>query len=443
MTTYNEILEIIKENILDFQEVSVESGIRRDLESENINKKASIFIGVRRSGKSTYLFQIINKLLKNGVSKQNILYLNFFDDRLHHLQKIEAKVILDAYFSLYPEKKNSETIYCFFDEIQILPKWEPFAERVLRTEKSEVYITGSSAQMLSKEIATQMRGRSLTWEIFPFSFTEFLRYKKLDIKTDSKNLSSKNILLLNKAFDEYWETGGFPEVINLKENLRVKVHQEYFQSILFKDLIERHNISEPKTLIDLAYFLIHNIASLYSINSLTNYLKSLGHKTSKTTVSNFLFWIEDCYFLFTVKLFDASLRRSNLNQKKIYCIDHAIVNSISSKILVNSGHLLENFIFITLRRKYQEIYYYRTKNNKEVDFIVITDKREKILIQVCQSLDTSKKTRDREITALVEAIHELNLNTGFIITQNESQTIKEEHKTIEVIPAWKFALFNY
>lgn len=152
-----------------------------------------------------------------------------------------------------------------------------------------------------------------------------------------------------KAFDSFWETGGFPEVIGLPPLLRIKIHQDYWNAILFRDLIERHNISAPRALTDLAHKLVNNIASMYTINSLTGYLKSLGHKVPKTTVADFLNWFEDSYFLFTVKLYDASANRSNVNPKKIYCIDHSIVRSVSSGILVNSGHLLENLVFNALR----------------------------------------------------------------------------------------------
>ena len=144
---------------------------------ETVPGKATVCIGVRRSGKSTFLFQVIQRLLDSGVPRENLLYLNFFDDRLHALRQDRLGLITEAYYSIYPEKKNTETVYCFFDEIQAVPGWEPFIDRLMRTEKCEVYLTGSSARMLSREIATQMRGRALSWELFPFSFQEFLDYK--------------------------------------------------------------------------------------------------------------------------------------------------------------------------------------------------------------------------------------------------------------------------
>lgn len=430
------MIETIKSIILDFQESRLITGVPRRLRIEAVPAKATVCIGVRRSGKSTYMFQVIQRLLDSGVSRDNILYLNFFDDRLHNLRQDNLGLIIEAYYSLHPEKKNIETVFCFFDEIQAVPGWEPFVDRLIRTEKCEIFLTGSSARMLSKEIATQMRGRALSWELFPFSFREFLDYKGIE-STDP--LSTKKRLLVQKAFKEYWETGGFPEVAGLSRNLRIKIHQEYFHAILFRDLIERHDVSHPKAVTDLAHRLVDNTASLYSINSLTGYLKSLGHKAPKSAVSDFLEWFEDAYFLFTVRIFDASLARSNTNPKKVYCIDHALVTSVSSGILINSGHLLENMVFTALRRLHPEVFYYKTKNGREVDFIVPMRNRSRMLVQVCESL-TEPQTRKRETAALSEAMAELNIKTGTIVTKHENERIDTDGGAIEVVPIWRFLL---
>ena len=430
------MIETIKSIILDFQESKLETGVPRRLRIETAQRKAVVCIGVRRSGKSTYMFQVIQRLLDVGVPRQNVLYLNFFDDRLHNLRQDNLGLILEAYYSIYPGKKNTETIYCFFDEIQTVQGWEPFIDRLMRTEKCEVYLTGSSARMLSKEIATQMRGRALSWEMFPFSFKEFLDYKNIRVEGAR---STKKRLLVQKAFQEYWETGGFPEVAGLGRNLRIKMHQEYFHAILFRDLVERHDVSHPRALTDLAHWLMDNTASLYSVNSLTGYLKSLGHKAPKSAVADYLGWFEDAYFLFTVRIFDASLARSNTNPKKIYCIDHALVTSVSSGVLINSGHLIENLVFMALRRVHSDIHYYKTKSGREVDFIVPLSGGARMLVQVCESL-VEPQTRKRETAALSEAMAELGLKTGTIVTRSEGERIDVNAGTIEVVPAWRYLL---
>jgi predicted AAA+ superfamily ATPase len=454
------MIETIKSIILDFQEVSLETGVPRRLRVETVPNKATVCIGVRRGGKSTYLYQVMDRLLSEGVARENILYLNFFDDRLHNLHREGLGLITEAYYSLYPEKKNTETVYCFFDEIQAVEGWEPFVDRLMRTERCEVYLTGSSAHMLSKEIATQMRGRALSWELFPFSFKEFLDFKGID---STGPFSTKKRLTVQKAFDEYWKTGGFPEVAGLDPHLRVKIHQEYFQAVMFRDLIERHDISHPKAVTDLAHRLIDNTASFYSINSLTGYLKSLGHKAPKSAVSDYMEWFEDAYFLFTVRIYDASLSRSKTNPKKIYCVDHALVTSVASGILVNSGHLLENLVFTALRRVSSDIYYFKTKGGLEVDFIVPLREhasgQEKMLVQVCESM-ALPQTRKREVAALREAMAELGIASGTIVTRNEEDNIEVElpmprspaldsmagrsrrpgRGKIAVVPAWRFLL---
>ena len=431
------MIETIKEIILDFQELEFQTGTPRRMTITPVPGKATVYIGVRRCGKSTFMFQHMQRLVDNGVSRRNILYLNFFDDRLHKLQHDGMGIILEAYFSLYPEKKRTEKIYCFFDEIQVVSGWEPFVDRLMRTENCEVYITGSSAKMLSSEIATQMRGRAISWEMFPFSFVEFLDHKQIPF---AESMSVKQRLTVQKTFEEhYWQRGGFPEVVGLDRRLRIKIHQEYFNTLLFRDLIERHDISHPKAVADLAHRLVDNIASLYSINNLFGYLKSLGHKIPKSTVSDYLAWFEDAFFLFTVRIFDASSTRANANPKKIYSVDHSLVTSVGSGILINSGHLLENLVFCALRRITPEIYYYKSKNGRETDFIALMSNRAKLLVQVCRSM-VDPKTRKREITALSEAMAELQMTEGLIVTYSEEETLEVAPGLIKIVPAWRFLL---
>jgi predicted AAA+ superfamily ATPase len=221
--------------------------------------------------------------------------------------------------------------------------------------------------------------------------------------------------------------------------LRIKTHQEYFNAIVFRDLVERHDISHPKAVIDLAHWLVDNTASLYSINNLTGYLKSLGHKAPKSAVSDYLEWFEEAYILFTVRIFDASLARANTNPKKIYCIDHGLVTSTSSGILVNSGHILENIVFTALRRVTPDIFYYKTRAGREVDFIAGRQGPSRMLVQVCEIM-ADHKTRKRETTALAEAMAELKLSQGIIVTRNEEEQLEVDSGKIEIVPAWRFLL---
>jgi len=430
------VLELLKQIILDHQAYQPETGTPRHLNMKRLPGKASVCIGARRSGKSTYFFQLIQELLSKGVPSENILYVNFFDDRLHSLNRENLGLITEAYFSLYPQKKNAEKIFCFFDEIQSVEGWESYADRLMRTEKCEVSITGSSSRMLSKEVATQMRGRALSWELFPFSFREYLDHLGIAY---GASLSTKRRLSIQKAFDRFWETGGFPEVAKLDARLRVKIHQEYFNAALFRDLIDRHDISHPRAAKDLALRLIDTTGSMYSVNSLTGHLQSLGHKAPKSAVSDYLDWFEDAFFLFTVRVFDASLARSKTNPKKIYCIDHSLVTSVASGILANTGHLLENLVFTALRRLTPRIHYWKSKRGREVDFIVQFEDRTRMLVQVTESL-ARPDVRKRETAALEEAMADLGFDAGIIVTRSETEEIKTGNRTIRVIPAWRFLL---
>ena len=221
--------------------------------------------------------------------------------------------------------------------------------------------------------------------------------------------------------------------------LRVKIHQEYFHTILYRDVVERHDLSHPRAVADLARRLVDNSACIYSVNSLTGYLKSLGHRFPKSAVAACLEWFEDAYFLFTVRLFDASAARRNTNPKKVYCIDHALVTSVSARILINSGHLLENLVFVALRRRHDQIYYYKTGTGREVDFVVPRRRDRPLLVQVCESL-VDPATRRRETAALQAAMAELEVDHATIVTRHEQERIASGGRTIDVLPAWRFLL---
>ncbi|HQO02520.1 MAG TPA: ATP-binding protein [Spirochaetota bacterium] len=427
--------DLIKQIILDFQYSKLYTGTRRQIHYSALPGKAFICIGVRRSGKSTFFNQIIKSLCEEGVPLENILYVNFFDDRLTELRKGDLTPVLDAYFSLYPEKQGDETVYCFFDEIQEVQGWELFIDRIMRTEKCQVFITGSSAKMLSKEIATQMRGRSLPWELYPFSFIEYLDHRGIDYHT----LTTKNTRLCGRAFDEYFQTGGFPEVLDLEPALRIRTHQEYYKAIINRDIIDRYNSSNPQAIIQLAYRLVTSVANPYSLNRLFNYLKGMGFKTSKEFVSDGLQWFEDCYFMFSIKKYDRSVAKQNVNMKKIYCVDHGIVMSIDPGISEKNGFMLENLVFMRIKTVTDSIYYYRTESGKEVDFLVLNEKGTQSLIQVSYDISDSA-TLDREVRALIEAMAELNLSSATIVTYSQSDSIKRDGRTIDIVPGWQFCL---
>ncbi len=422
--------DLLKELILDYQQFEKPAGFPRHLQYQIIKKKAFICIGVRRCGKTTLLYQIIDKLQKKKkIASENIVYLNFFDDRI---EDNALSFLIEAYYSLYPDKRHKEKVYFILDELQEMTGWERFVNRILNTENCEVFISGSSAKLLSKEIATQMRGRSLTWELFPFSFKEFADKNGLL----NKKMTSQNRILLKNCFDDYFNKGGFPEVMDKDDRIKIMIHQEYYKNILHRDIIERFDANHPQAVIKLSQKISNNISSLHSLNKLTEYLRSMGFKCSKQFVSECLGWYHDAYLFFPVSVFSASISKQNANPKKYYAIDHSLMKSVSSKILRNYGQVLENIVFMYLRRLTENIYYYKTKNGKEVDFITVDNAGKKNLIQVSFDLENSQ-TIKRETSALFEAMTEQKLKIGTIITYSDEDVIEQNGKKIKIIPAWK------
>ena len=280
-----------------------------------------------------------------------------------------------------------------------------------------------------------MRGRSLTWELFPFSFKEFLDYHD----TQYDKLSSENKYKVKNLFDMYLRKGGFPEVFAVENNTRSMIHQEYYKAIVHRDIIERFDAIHPKAVTQAAYRLICSVSTLYSVRRITEYLKSLGYKLSMDFVANCIEWFEDAYFLFSVKIHDKSVVKQNANTKKVYCVDHGLITSVWPGISENKGNLLENMVFCHLRRKSQRIFYYRTRQGNEVDFIWYDDQGNKDLVQVCWEM-TVEKTRKREVKSLKQAMDETGLKKGTIVSYMQEEHIEENGQSISVIPAWKYFL---
>lgn len=428
---------IVQDVILDAQTQTLFTGVPRHLPYRLLPGKVFVCIGVRRCGKSTLLHQIIARLKKMGTRSEDVLYVNFFDDRLDEVRRGKLNLLTEAYYGLYPEKKGQDGLHCFLDEVQMVPGWEAFADRLLRSERMTVYVSGSSAHLLAKELGTAMRGRALAWELFPFSFAEFLDAR--GVAPDLRGQQAR--LRVRKVFADYWERGGFPEVLNVDPRLRVMIHQEYFRTMIFRDIVERHDALHPRAVRDMAYRLLNTAASMYTVNALTGYLKSLGHKTSKTFVGDVLEWLEDAYALFTVRLFDASLSRQHANPKKIYAIDHALVRSTSTGVLVNSGHLLENLVYVDGRRRGRELHYYRTMGGREVDFVWRAEDDALRFVQVAETAPKGSVTWTREVTALREALREQPRSRGFLVTRDdEPDRLEFPEGVVHVLPVWRYLI---
>ena len=435
------MIECLKRIICEYQNLEPPGGLLpRRVAIGSLPGKVSVVTGVRGSGKTTLLRQRTRQLVESGVPRDNILYLDLADDRLYWLRHENSDFILDAYFELHPQKRGSETVHCFFDEVQTLPHWQLFIDRLTRTEKCEVTVAGSLLPSPDEETSSPLTGRIVSWEIFPLSFREFLDGK--GIESDGP-LSTKQRLTIQKAFEDYWEIGGFPGVNRIGQQHCITAHQANWNTIL-ASIIGHRNISHPRAVIDLAHWLVDNIGSFYSVSHLTDYLKSLGHRVRKSSVVDWLVTFEDAGLLFSVNIFSNSPTRISVNPRKVYCIDHALVTSVSSGILTNRDSPLENLVFTALRRVTPEIFYHKTKTGREVDLVALLpsgpgQERAVMLIQVCSCL-TDPRVKQSEVRSLSEAMVELAVAEGTIVTWRTNETIPVGFGTIRVVPVWRFLL---
>lgn len=427
---------LFKQLILDFQEATLPKVIPRDLsfpELPHTVKKAYVLIGMRRSGKTWAMYQQIQNLLDQGISKKQILYLDFSDDRLSTCTHAHLQDLLLAYYELNPNLGKDAKIYFFLDEIHEIDAWENFARRLINLEAMTVYLSGSSAKMLSKEIATTLRGRTIVRELFPFSFKEYLQFYAIHY---AENLSTRGQALINHYMQQYLYEGGFPETLALPESLHRELLQGYIDVVLYRDIIERYKVSNVLALKQFLNYALQNAANLLSINKLHNLFKSLGYSIGKSSLYEYSVYLNDCYCLLAVPAYHFSLKKSSLKPKKIYPIDTGLITAYTIKSDYEQASRLETAVFLQLRRKHSDIFYYHTDSGKEVDFVVL-ENNQFFLYQVCLSLSHPER-KAREINALVEASQELPVAKQYIVTLEEEY----EENSVQVIPLYKFLLFH-
>jgi len=415
--------------------------VARDTQILPVRGKATVIIGIRRSGKTTWLHEKMGALLNDGIPTENICYIDFSDDRLDFLgnETSEPAAISDTYYGMYPH--NHDRKVCFlFDELQYVNRWAQFVNRIQTTENCEVYITGSSAKLLSREIATELGGRTFTWEIFPFSFREFLRANgKPESITD---ISSRDVII--GAFGEYITKGGMPERLVLPQETMAEMYfQNLVNDVMTRDLILRYNIPHPVQLKRMIQMLMNNMSHLISVNKLKQRLAGERNKLSPELIGDYMDKLNDCYLMFTVPIRSYNTAVQAVNPKKVYCIDHAMARAFSLSNSDNHDLALENLVFVELRRNMQNVFYYKTARGDEIDFAVGPDSDIR-LIQVCWELGKQNGTRQREIVALLDGMKELELKESWIINAYEEEEYqdKETGRLIHMIPAYKWLLIE-
>ncbi len=378
----------------------------------NLGKIITV-VGPRRAGKTYYLFQLITELKRQGVARNRILYLNFEDERL----ELEGRydLIIEAYLELYPELDLSLS-YFFFDEIQELDLWEKFVRRMFDTVTKRIFLTGSNAKLLSREIATSLRGRSLSFEIMPLSFKEFLSFKGIDAQDI---YSTKNISLIQNALEEYLLWGGYPEIVGVEERFKPQVLQEYFNVMLYRDLLERYAIKDVSTLKYLMKRLIASFTKEFSVNKLYNDLRSRGISISKDRIYRIVDQIFSIYMLAYVEKHDPSVTRREMSNRKIYLFDNGFAAVTQYFFFEDRGKLLENLVFVHLRAQTDEIYF--LKNGWECDFVAFTRVKQPLIIQVTEHLNIDNL--NREIKGLEMAKKRFPNSKGLLLTGEVEQAI--------------------
>ncbi len=426
---------IIGQITREFEE-RTESIVSRDLQVplDTSLRKAISIVGPRMAGKTFFLLSIYQKVRKLFPS----IFLLLDDDRIYPPSLSDLDLVLKVLYERFPSR---ERFYLFLDEVQEVVGWERFVKRVVEHENCLVYLSGSSSRLLSIEIASALRGRTLTYEIFPFSFREILKARK--IKVD-KYVSSSVKAQIFRELRFYLEYGGFPEVVLKPE--KEKILRKYVHVMLYKDIIERHNLKNLSIVRMFFKIVFTGFARNFSINRIANYMQSLGLKISKNSLYNYLEYMNDAYIVFPVRRFSGSQRLVEQSIPKVYVVDNGLVrvfNILTPEIL---GRLLENLVFIELRKKglreNENIFYYK-ENHKEIDFVIVDKGVIRQLIQVTYNLRyDDKKQWKRKVETLVEISKKFRCRNLLIITWSQEDEIVVGKTKVKVLPLWKWILYH-
>jgi predicted AAA+ superfamily ATPase len=425
----------ISQLIDDFHKRDIPRQIPRDQNFQTVQGSAKAIIGMRRTGKILCCYQKMSELLSKGIQKEEILYINFEDDRLFEFEKKNFQEILDVYYDKYPKHRNLQC-YFFFDEIVRIDQWEPFIRQLSDRENVQVYFTGSSSRPLGKEIDTTLKGHAIKVEVFPLDFKEFLKYHKIVDKIPTV-FDMHTSVKLRQSIKDYVEIGGFPEVQLLDRHARVKILQSYIDSIILKDIVERHNVSNIKTLKHLVRAIMNSTGEKFSINKFYKAMKALSIRCTKNSLYEYLDHLSDAFVFFKVPLHSNSEKARRSNPPQIYTIDTGLLKAMTFRTASNYNALLKNLVFMHLRRNDYDIKYAKTKQGQEIDFIAqkkTTQKNQ--LIQVCWDIN-NMRTLKRELKHLKSAMQEHKVPKATIVSWDDEIDLYNE---ITITPIWKWLL---
>ena len=388
---------------------------RRSAHIPAIARKAVAVIGVRRGGKTSFLWQCLADRLAAGSPRESLLMLGLEDDRLAGIKASDLSWLVEEYFSQYPAYRDKRSVTFFLDEIQLVPGWELFARRLIDTEKVDLFLSGSSAKLLSREVATSMRGRALETTIYPFSFREALRHAGAEPDREWLSLPKAARSMLDNRLRRYLVEGGFPEAQGASVRDRSALLNSYVDVVVLRDVIERHAISNPLALRWMQRHLLGSPAAMFSIQKYYDALKSQGIPVGKDSLHAYLAHFEDAFLITTVSLHSDSERRRMVNPRKAYPVDPGLIPLFERAGSANTGQALETVVLLELLRRGYSVSYVLTKEGWEVDFFAQAPGRKSLLIQVTADVQ-SAATRDRELRSLISASRQFPDATPLLIT---------------------------
>ncbi|MDP2956356.1 MAG: ATP-binding protein [Longimicrobiales bacterium] len=408
---------------------------RRDAALPAVAGKAHAVIGMRRAGKTTFLRQLMAER-RLALPPERAVYLSFDDDRLAGLPVEQLGLLLEEHYRRYPEARGRETVLWLLDEIQLVAGWERFVRRVLDSENVEVVVSGSSALMLSREVHTSLRGRGMETVIRPFSFREFLRHRGEEPGLEPARWTPAQRSLLEKRLGEYLVEGGFPEAQGLAPTLRVELLQSYVDTVLFRDVLERYEVSQVAALRWLIRHCLRSPAGNLSVHRLHRDLQAQGHAVGKDAVHAMFGYVLDAFLLAAVPLASDSERRRNSNPRKLYPVDLGLIKAFDPSGRSNVGHALETAVHNELAARRAHLGYVRTRDGLEVDFLARLGDREE-LIQVCAD-PSAPGALARELKALAAAAkeHPEAVRRLLVLDRDQAATIREPGVEATAIYDW-------
>jgi predicted AAA+ superfamily ATPase len=414
---------VISQKIIDAQAQPLPVLTRRDVWLPAIKGKAIAVIGMRRAGKTSFLWQILGERHRNGTEREGLLYFSFEDERLAGMAVQDLDLLVEEFYRLNPGWRDVRQACFLLDEIHLVPGWELFARRLLDSENIALYLSGSSARLLSREVATSMRGRAMEAIVTPFSFREVLRHLGREPGLSHERLTKADRSQLDRDLMDYLANGGFPEAQGLDDRTRYELLRTYVDVVLLRDVIERHNLSQPQVLRWMVQQLLGNTAGAFSINKFHTDLKSRGVAVSKDTLHSLLAHLEDAFLLCSIAIATDSERRRQVNPRKVYPVDTGFSALFDRSGKPNTGHLLETVVLHELQRRNYEVSYVKTQAGFEVDFLARSGNGSLLLIQVCATLD-DPETLAREVRALEDAIVEFPEAACYLIALDYPNNIQ-------------------